>query len=62
MVSALLAKLSALAIVTHTEPAELLGELKKHGIEASSQQSIHDLATQHGVDENELLAIVFLSR
>jgi len=52
------APLSALALVTYTDPDVLLKKLKDHGINASS---IHDLVILNEIDENELLGIVFLS-
>jgi len=55
------APLSALALVTYTDPDALIQKLRDHGIDASSQQSIHDLVILHDIDENELLGIVFLS-
>jgi hypothetical protein len=56
------APLSALAAVTDTAPDALLLNLKAHGIVATGQQSVHDLSAEYHVDENRLLAIVFLRR
>ena len=55
------APLSALAMVTHTDPDALMYRLKAHGIDATGNQSIHDLVILHEVDEDRLLGIVFLS-
>ncbi|MDQ0325845.1 hypothetical protein J2R99_001694 [Rhodopseudomonas julia] len=54
------ASLSSLAAVTGTETPSLLDKLATHGIAAEAEQSIHDLATQSGVDENRLLGLIFL--
>ena len=54
------APLSALAGVSHVAPDALLSKLKAHGITATGEQSVHDLARQHGVRMNRLLAIIFL--
>jgi hypothetical protein len=48
--------------VTATTPDTLLLKLKAHGIDATSEQSVRDLSAKYRVDENRLLAIVFLSR
>lgn len=54
------APLSSLAGVTHTEPDVLIGRFKEHGIVATEQQSIRDVAGASGVGENRLLGIVFM--
>ena len=54
------APLSTLARVTRITPEALLHKLEAQGISATEQQSIHDLAEANGVDENRLMAIVFL--
>lgn len=54
------APLSALANVTRTTPDALTSKLRAHGILATGQQSIHDLAREQGVGVNRVLAIVFL--
>jgi hypothetical protein len=54
------APLSALAGVTHIEPDALTRKLDAHGVHATSEQSVRQLAQQSGVGENQLLAIVFL--
>lgn len=54
------APLWALAGAIHTEPEALVSRMRTHGITAGSQQSVRDLSRTNGVDENHLLAIVFL--
>ena len=54
------APLSTLAGITRTAPDTLLGRLKAHGIAATGGQSIREIATRRAVDENRLLAIIFL--
>jgi Domain of unknown function (DUF4405) len=54
------APLSALAIVTHTDPDTLTRRLKARGIIADSRQSIRDLSGRYDAGENRLLAIVLL--
>jgi hypothetical protein len=56
------APLSALAGVTDTTPDALVLKLKARGIKATSEQSVRDLSAEYRVDENRLLAIIFLSR
>lgn len=56
------APLSALADVTRKDHAVLVGKLKTHGITATSDQSIKELAIKHGVDEFHVLGLVFLSK
>jgi hypothetical protein len=53
---------SALAGVTDTAPDTLLLKLKARGMDATSEQFLRDLSAKYRVDENRLLAIVFLSR
>ena len=54
------APLSLLALVTKTDIDVLLSELNENGINATADQSIRDLVLQLGIDENELLGIIFL--
>ena len=54
------APLSSLAGVTHTQPDALVGKLKAHGITATPEQSLHELAITHRVGVDRLLALVFL--
>jgi hypothetical protein len=54
------APLSSLADVTHIAPDALLAKLQAHGITATAGQSIHELATAHGVSPGRLLGFVFL--
>lgn len=54
------APLSALADVTRTDSAELLAKLKTHGITATHDQNIKELAETHGKDEFHILGIVVL--
>lgn len=54
------APLSSLAGVTHTEPDVLIGRFKAHGVVATEQQSIREIAIKSGVGENRLLGLVFL--
>ena len=54
------APLSALALVIKTEPGRLIQKLRNHGISESTELSIHDLVILHGIDENEVLGIIFL--
>jgi hypothetical protein len=56
------APLSALASVTATAPDTLLLKLKARGIDATSEQSVREISAKYRVDENRLLAIVFLAR
>lgn len=51
------APLSALAAITRSPPQTLLARFAAHGIAARASQSLHELAAQTQVDENELLAI-----
>ncbi len=54
------APLSALANVTRTPPEHVVERLAAQGISAEGGQSIVELAAASGVDENRLLAIVFM--
>lgn len=54
------APLSALAGVTRADPVELLEKLKTHGITATPEQSIKELAKEYGTDEFHILGLVFL--
>jgi hypothetical protein len=54
------APLSALADVTRTEPADLVVKLRAHGITATADQNIKELATTHGMDEFHILGLVIL--
>lgn len=42
------------------EPDELLRKLNAHGVHATREQSVRELARQSGTGENRLLGIVFL--
>ncbi len=55
------APLSSLAGVTHTEPGDLIERFKVHGIVATEQQSIREVAVASGLSENRLLGLVFMS-
>ncbi|MBC6906318.1 DUF4405 domain-containing protein [Saccharophagus sp. K07] len=54
------APLSALADVTRTDHTELLQKLKNHGITATLDQNIRELAIEQNVDEFHMLGLVFL--
>ncbi len=54
------AQLSALADVTRTDQAELLARLKIHGVNATPEQNIKELADVHDMDEFHLLGIIML--
>lgn len=54
------APLAALAAVVEVPPAEMTGRFAAHGWPAEPEESILDLAARHGVDENLLLALVFM--
>jgi hypothetical protein len=54
------APLSALASVARTQPEVLVSRFKSHGVTATNQQSIREIAHESGVDEDRLLAIIFL--
>ncbi|MCG8276943.1 hypothetical protein [Stenotrophomonas sp. NLF4-10] len=54
------APLSALADVTRTDPAELLAKLKAHGVTATPDQNIKELADAHDMDEFHILGLVIL--
>ena len=54
------ARLSALADVVGSEPAKLVRRFEENGLAVSAEQSIRDLVHLHHVDENILLAIVFM--
>jgi hypothetical protein len=54
------APLSALADIARTDPDALLAKLKKHGIKATPDRNIHELATEHRLDEFHLLGLVML--
>jgi hypothetical protein len=55
------APLSALADITRTDHAVLLDKLKAHGINATPEQNIKELAQQNRVDEFHVLGLVFLA-
>ncbi len=55
------ASLTALAGLTGTTLADLLGKFKKQGIDATADQSIREISQKNAVDEDRLLGIVFLS-
>ena len=54
------ARLSSLAEVIGIDPAELVRRFEANGFSATADQSVYDLVRLHGVDENILLAIVFM--
>ena len=54
------APLSALADVTRADRGALLAKLEAHGITATPEQNIKDLAAAHGLDELHILGIVML--
>jgi hypothetical protein len=54
------APLSALADVTRTDSADLLAKLKTHGITATPDQNIKELAIDYGMDEFHVLGLVIL--
>lgn len=54
------APLSALALTTHTTPEALILKMKVHGVTATSEQSIREIAVAQGIGANRLLAVVFL--
>jgi len=54
------APLSALAGVTRTDSGELVSRLAKHGIRATPEQNVKNLAEKHDVDEFHILGLVFL--
>lgn len=54
------APLSALADVTRTGSAELVAKLRTHGITATPEQNIKELAQTHGKDEFHILGLVIL--
>ena len=54
------APLSALARIAQINTNTLMQRLKTRGFLAIGKQSIHDVAVRYEVDENQLLAIVFL--
>lgn len=55
------APLSALADITRADHAEMLEKLKAHGITATLEQNIKELALQNRVDEFHVLGLVFLA-
>ena len=54
------APLSVLADVTRTDAAQLLVKLAKHGVSATPEQNIKNLAEKHDMDEFHILGLVFL--
>lgn len=54
------APLSALADVTHSHPVALLEQLKAHGITATSDQTVKELAERYSIDEFHVLGLIFL--
>lgn len=54
------APLSSLAAMNRMGEGVLVGRLKDHGINASSTQSIRELASVSGIGENRLLGLIFL--
>lgn len=54
------APLSALADVTRKDRAALLAKLKTHGITATPDQNIKELAATHDIDEFHILGIVII--
>jgi hypothetical protein len=55
------APLSALADVIGISPNLLMEKFKIQGIEANATQSIREVVMLTGIDENDLLGIVFLA-
>jgi hypothetical protein len=53
------APLSTLARLAKIAPADLENRLKAHGIAATMQQSPRELSEQNGIDERQVIAIVF---
>ncbi|MBJ3777850.1 DUF4405 domain-containing protein [Acuticoccus mangrovi] len=56
------APLSVLAALTRVEPDELLQRLAAHGISATPDQSIDELASAHRMDEFHMLGLIVLHR
>jgi hypothetical protein len=54
------APLSALADIRRLPPGVLIGKFKAHGIVATNNQTVRDLALKYRVGANRLLGIVFL--
>jgi hypothetical protein len=55
------APLSTLASLANVAPEDLQNRLKAHGISATMNQSVRQLADQNRYDENRLLAMVFMN-
>lgn len=56
------APLSVLADLTPTRSSDLVGTLKAHGITATPEQSIKEVAALHDVDEFHVLGLVILRK
>ena len=56
------APISALADVVQVEQDALIERFRINGIEATGQHSISDIAEEYQIDENELLAVIFLDK
>lgn len=54
------APLSAVAGLTGTAPATVVGRLERHGIAATPDQSIRELAARSGEDEFHILGLIIL--
>ncbi len=54
------ASLSALAELSNESSADLIRRFQNNGLDASAEISIRDLVQTYNVDENYLLAIVFM--
>jgi len=54
------APLAALAAVTETDPEALVARLRAHGIGATPEQNIRQLAEEHRLDEFHILGLVML--
>ena len=53
------ARLSTLADLTRTDHRELLRKLAAHGVEAQSNQTVKEVAAQHGIEDFHVLGLIF---
>lgn len=54
------ARLSVLADLFHSPPAELVARLRRHGLDATPHRTILELAEESGLDEFHILGLIVL--
>lgn len=56
------ARLSTLADLTRTNQTGLLRKLAGHGVRARPDQTVKEVATEHGIEDFHILGLIFLEK